>query len=111
MEHTIPQHINTIRYKMNTSTLIGHATTRTIDAPAGCRYRGVGLFKTNREREYFLSGTRYAWSLIGKRLGGTEIVPLTRSEACAWAEKYLDPEIVEKEFGSRAPSGWTTIEA
>ncbi len=63
------------------------------------------LEKTPRSNRYFLSGaggpqTRFAQS-AGQNTwtGGIDIIPLTRGDALAWAERYLGADVVETHFG------------
>ena len=63
------------------------------------------LYKTPRSGRYFLAGaggpqTRFAQS-AGQNswTGGIDIIPLTRGDALAWAERYLGADVVETHFG------------
>ena len=59
-----------------------------------------------RNGEYFLygeggPGSKYSKSIgNGERSGREEITPMSYDEAQRWAEKHLDPDEYEAEFGS-----------
>jgi len=62
------------------------------------------LYKTKRSGKFFLAGeggpmSRYARSLGNNETsGGEQIDPMTKDEALAWAEQYLDADVIEKHF-------------
>jgi hypothetical protein len=68
------------------------------------QYWEATLYKTPRSGTYFLAGkggpmTRYArGSGNNTTTWGARIDPMRKEEALKWAETYLDPEVVEKEF-------------
>ena len=90
-------------YDTEKATLIGE--TRATDAYRGdFRYWEAGLYQTPRSKSYFLAGaggpmTRFAQS-VGQNSweGGKDLIPMTREQAFEWAEKNLDPPIVEHYF-------------
>ncbi len=74
------------------------------DGPRDFRYYSETLYK-KRTGEYFLAGeggpmTKYAMAVgqNGMR-GGEGIIPLTYEEALAWAEREMDADEYEAEFG------------
>lgn len=64
-----------------------------------------GLYR-KRNGEYFLCGeggpgSKYSKSIEnGERSGMEEIIPMSYEDARAWAEKHLDADEYEAEFGS-----------
>jgi hypothetical protein len=61
------------------------------------------LYKTPRSGRFFLAGsggpmTRFAEPCGNMTSGGSGIQPMSRENALAWAEQYLDPEDIEKHF-------------
>ena len=63
------------------------------------------LYKTPRSGRFFLAGegggmTKFAChSPYGGSCGGEKLIPMEREEALAWAERYLDADVVEEHFG------------
>lgn len=107
--------INGRTYNTATSKLIGrwdngHYTN-------DFEYCSEGLYK-NSKGAYFIHGEGGPLSKYATRSGdssgwGEEIIPMTAEEAQAWAEKHLDAEEVEAEFGTQeeaSPSDLTTRE-
>lgn len=94
--------INGVRYDTESAILIGEYSS-----PGSSRdfsHWEAGLYKGPRSGRYFLAGeggpmTRYAKSMGGNSWsGGEDITPMTRDEAFAWAQDFLKPAIVEREF-------------
>lgn len=62
------------------------------------------LYVTKTARRYFLAGrggpmTRYARSLGDNNTsGGEQIDPMSKEQALAWAEQYLDADEIEAGF-------------
>ena len=61
------------------------------------------LYRTPRSGRYFLAGeggpmTRFARSVGNMTGGGDGLFPMTKGEALAWAEQYLDADAIEKHF-------------
>lgn len=67
-------------------------------------YVSEDLYKTPRSGQYFLHGVGGARSEYaeptgsGNVAGGEKIIPMSRDEAYAWAEKNLKAEEIEAEF-------------
>ena len=62
------------------------------------------LYRTPRSGRYFLAGeggpmTRFARSVGNMTGGGDGLFPMTKEEALAWAEQYLDADEIEQHFG------------
>jgi hypothetical protein len=92
--------INGLRYDTEKAEFVGSAS-----ADCGrtdyCWWQ-AGLYKTSAGR-YFLAGrggpnTRFATPISGGRTGGEKIIPMTKDEARAWAEKMLPTGAVEHFF-------------
>lgn len=89
------------RYDTETAEMIGDYDNGFL--PNDFNYINEELYK-KRTGEYFLYGeggamSRYA-SQAGENWGyGEEIIPMTFESAREWAEKHLDADDYEKEFG------------
>lgn len=65
----------------------------------------AGLYVSPRSKRYFLSGEGGPMSQFatrnsdGSRTSGDEIIPMTKEDAMAWAERHLSVDLVEKYFG------------
>ena len=88
----------------NTETAKEIKTISHGDGPRDFRYYEETLFR-KRTGEYFLAGeggpmTKYARAVgqNGMR-GGEGVIPLTYEEALAWAEREMDADEYEDEFG------------
>ena len=63
------------------------------------------LYQTPRSKKFFLAGegganTKYRTTVAQNTWsGGDGLFPLEREEALDWAERYLDPEIIDEFFG------------
>lgn len=63
------------------------------------------LYKTPRSGAFFLAGTGGPASMFSRSIGqnswsgGSKLIPMDKDDALAWAERYLDPEVVEEHFG------------
>lgn len=95
--------INGFRYDTDKAELIGKAS-------GGGSVRDfsswdAALYRTKQAKRFFLAGsggpmTRYARSIGNNNTsGGEQIDPMTKEEALAWAEQYLDAEEIEAAFG------------
>jgi hypothetical protein len=94
--------INGFRYDTDKAQLIGKASrgesTRYFESWE------AGLYVTKTARRYFLAGsggpmTQYARSSgRNETSGGERIDPMTKAEALAWAEQYLDADEIEAGF-------------
>ena len=95
--------INGIRYNTEAATLIGEY--RSPHPTNDFSYWYAGLYRAPRSGRYFLAGeggpmTRYAKRCGDNSVcGGEAITPLTEEDAFAWAQKYLEAEVVEEHFG------------
>ncbi len=67
-------------------------------------YWDVSLYVSPRSKSYFIAGsggpmTRFAQSAGQNQwTGGSDLIPMTREEAFAWAQEHLTTEEIEKEF-------------
>jgi hypothetical protein len=94
--------ITGFRYDTDKAILIGRAQygERTSDF----NHWSAGLYRTKRAGRYFLAGSggpmsRYFRSPGQNEIsGGERIDPMTKAEALAWAEQYLDAEEIEAGF-------------
>lgn len=96
------QIIDGLRYDTETAELIGDADAGGYSA-SDFNYWSAGLYKTKSGR-FFLAGEGgplTSWARpIGNATGwGKGIVPMSESEALAWAEQHLGAEAVEEHFG------------
>ena len=63
------------------------------------------LYRTPRSGRHFLAGeggpmTSFAQpSALGGMSYGSKVTPLSRQDALEWAEQFLDPDVIEAEFG------------
>ena len=98
--------INGLRYDTDKAVTIGEfdnigagATTTT-----DFQYWEATLYRTPRSGKYFLVGEGGPMSRFGTqsdentRGWGVKILPMERQEAFEWAQRYLDADVVEKEF-------------
>jgi hypothetical protein len=93
--------INGFRYDTDKATKVGsHSYGYGNDFSAW----SATLYVTKTARRYFLAGSggpmsRYARSTgQNETSGGERIDPMTKEEALAWAEQYLDAEEIEAGF-------------
>ena len=91
------------RYDTANAILIGEAT----HAPVrDYTHWEAGLYRTPRGTSHFLAGrggpmTQFADVVDHTtRRAGERIIPLSEADALEWAEQYLEPEEVERGFGS-----------
>ena len=93
--------INGKRYDTETARKVascGHG-----DGPRDFRYYCETLY-CKRSGEYFLAGeggpmTKYARPVGNSRTGGENVFPLTYEQARDWAEREMDADAYEAEFG------------
>jgi len=94
--------INGLRYDTETATLVG-------EARAGCPasdfgYWEAGLYRTPRSGRYFVAGHGGPMTQFGRpapgggRGGGERVTPMTKDEAFAWAQEYLNDDEIEAAF-------------
>ena len=96
--------INGLRYDTDKSTVVGRYTS------GGSRrdfaHWQATLYRTPRSGRYFLCGeggpmTRFGEVYSdGSRGYGHDLVPMSKEEALAWAEQYLQPELIEAGFAA-----------
>ena len=73
--------------------------------PSDCHWYGETLYR-KRTGEYFLHGEGGAMSQYGRKVGqnewtgGESIIPIAYERARDWAEKHLDADDYQEEFGS-----------
>lgn len=97
-----------IRYDTDKAVLIGEtdALSHGVEFTTDFAYWEAGLYVTPRARRYFLAGeggpmTRWSRAVGGNSYsGGAGIVPMSRSEAQEWAERYLPADVVSAHFGT-----------
>lgn len=72
--------------------------------PSDFNYIHEALYVTPRSKSYFLAGegganTKYSTTVSqGSWSGGERIQPMSESDAFEWAQRYLEPDEVEKYF-------------
>jgi hypothetical protein len=99
--------IQGIRYDTEKAILIGEYDNlhHGADSHTDFNYWEAGLYKTPRSGRYFLAGEGGAMTRFSRPCGsngtpgGEGLFPLDAQEALAWAEAYLDSEVVKKHFG------------
>lgn len=94
--------INGVRYDTDKATLVGEAG---YGRRSDFAHWEAGLYVSPRAGRYFLAGEGGGLSLFARQVdgnswtGGSGIIPLDREEALEWAERHLDTEVVERQFG------------
>lgn len=98
--------INGVRYDTDKSHAIGEAGNVGLVGYNDFSFWSATLYRTPRSGRYFLAGEGGARSMFSRSAGqnswcgGEGIIPFEdRAAALAWAEKELDAETVEAEFG------------
>jgi hypothetical protein len=99
--------INGTRYDTNKAITIG--TFDNIGAGASSctdfQYWEATLYVTPKSKKYFLAGEGGPMSQFSPPIdqnswsGGSKVIPLPRTEAFEWAQRYLDTDTVEEFFG------------
>jgi hypothetical protein len=61
------------------------------------------LYITPRSGNYFIAGTggpmtRFSQPAGNMTSGGSKIIPMSKEEAFAWAQEFLDDDIIEEYF-------------
>jgi len=96
--------IHGLRYDTDAAVFLGRATNSLPGAPD---YWQADLYRTRRAQRYFLAGTGGALSRFAQSAGqntwgeGADLIPLTETEARAWADHFLDEGTVKKYFPER----------
>ena len=68
------------------------------------RHIEAGLYRTARSKRFFLAGKGGPMTAFGKQCSdgsftfGEKIIPLDEKAAREWAERYLNPEVVQQYF-------------
>jgi len=94
--------INGFRYDTDKADLIGKTSHG--ESTNDFDYWEAALYRTKRKKAFFLAGwggpmTRYSRSIgDNNSSGGEQIDVMTKEEALAWAEEYLDAEEIEAAF-------------
>lgn len=94
--------IDGIRYDTNKAIEIGEYSSP--HPVSDFQWWQAMLYRTPRSGRYFLAGeggpmTSFAQpSALGGMSYGNKVTPLSRQDALAWVEQYLDSEVVEAEF-------------
>lgn len=99
--------INGKRYDTKTAITIGHYDNigHGASSMSDFAWWEATLYRTQRSGQYFIAGeggpmSRFAQSQGQNTVGyGEDLIPMTKEEALEWAERYLDPEIIEEYFG------------
>ncbi len=98
--------IDGVRYDSEKALLIGEADNlaRGVDSVTDLGYWTAALYRTPRSGRFFIVGeggpqSRFSQS-AGQNswTGGEDLIPMSKREALEWAERYLDPEAIEKHF-------------
>ena len=98
--------INGKRYDTKTAVRIGHYDNigEGADSQSDFCWWAANLYRTPRSGQYFLAGEGGPMSRFSRPAGqnalsgGEGLTPLSDADAMAWAEQYLDAEVVEAEF-------------
>ena len=92
------------RYNTKTAIKVGSHAHGWYPGSGDFSHWSATLYRTPKSGRYFLHGeggamTRFAeYHADGSRSGGEKIIPLTREDALAWAEQFLDPDEIESAF-------------
>lgn len=98
--------IDGLRYDTEKAIKVGEADNinQGVDSRSDFAYWEATLYQTPRSKRFFIAGaggpaSRFAQS-VGQNSwsGGADLIPLTDTEALAWAERHLDTETCEKFF-------------
>lgn len=95
--------INGKRFDTEKAVLVGKASSGLMRSDFG--WWEARLYRTPRTKTYFLAGEGGPKTRWARRYGdmwgnGEGISPLSPEEAREWAERYLDVDVIEQEFGS-----------
>lgn len=98
--------IDGVRYSTGKAVVIGSYDNSCVDVQSSSDFYwfSATLYRTDSGR-YFLAGEGGPMTIFAEPNGsgatfGRRLIPLTREEAREWAEKYLDVDKVEAEFGN-----------
>lgn len=98
--------INGKRYDTEKSICIGSYDNlgTGVESMSDFSYWEASLYMTPISKQFFIAGEGGPMSRFGKTGKGTkrwgaDLIPFTRDEALAWAEKYLPTRQTEKYFG------------
>ena len=97
--------INGLRYDTKNAIEVGSYDHGCYPGSGDFSHWSATLYKTPRSNRFFLYGeggamTRFAErSPYGGSCGGSDLQPLSREDALAWAEQYLDADAIEQHFG------------
>lgn len=98
--------INGVRYDTEKAVLVGEADNlhRGVSSSSDFAYWEAALYRTQRSGRYFLAGkggpmSRFSQS-VGQNSwgGGSDLIPMSKEEALAWAEQHLDVDEIEEHF-------------
>jgi hypothetical protein len=95
--------INGLRYDSSNAIEIGSYDNigREASSQSDFRWWEATLYRTPRSGRYFLVGEGGAMSRFAQSAGqnswsgGDDLIPMSKEEALEWAERYLDPEVIE----------------
>ena len=98
--------INGLRYDTDIAIVIGFYSNigREATGKGDFSWFEATLYKTPRSGRYFLAGEGGAQSRFSQSAGqnswtgGSDLIPMTHGDALAWAERYLDADVIEKHF-------------
>lgn len=99
--------IDGLRYDTDKAVAVGGHDHGNYPGSGDFSHWSATLYKTPRSGRFFLHGegggmTRFAThSPYGGSCGGEKIIPMSREEALAWAEQYLDADEIEEHFGDQ----------
>ena len=97
--------INGFRYDTDKAIKIGSASHG--EFVTDFSYWSASLYVTKRASRYFLAGEGGAMTLFASSRGsgseyrsgyGSRVIEMTRAEALAWAEQYLDADEIDAGF-------------
>lgn len=98
--------INGLRYDTDTATEIGSAWSKG-RSRSDFQFWEASLYKTARSGRYFIAGSGGASTRFGQAAGqnswtgGSDLIPMSRDEALAWAEVHLSVEEIEEHFADK----------
>jgi hypothetical protein len=95
--------INGLRYDTDKAIEIGSYDTPGLGM-SDFRYWEATLYKTPRSGRFFLAGKGHAMTRFASHTGnssswGEKLIPMEREGALAWAEQYLDADVIKEHFG------------
>jgi len=90
-----------VRYDTEKAVEIG---TASYSNPGDFQNWEATLYVTPKSKRFFIAGTggpmsRFAQSAgVNQWTGGSDLIPMSKEDALAWAEANLDPEELEEHF-------------